>query len=84
MSSLLHQSYLPPAGEGNGCDAFPLSTISRRNPFLPSLSSALEMEIRESNEAWLSKSARLSGLEDQVGKIRDAINKQVAYYESCS
>ncbi|XP_035750765.1 laminin subunit beta-3 [Egretta garzetta] len=44
----------------------------------------LEMEIRESNEAWLSKSARLSGLEDQVGKIRDAINKQVAYYESCS
>ncbi|XP_075377879.1 laminin subunit beta-3 isoform X5 [Mycteria americana] len=44
----------------------------------------LEMEIQESNKALMSKSARLSGLEEQVGRIRDTINKQVAYYESCS
>ncbi|NXS60382.1 LAMB3 protein, partial [Brachypteracias leptosomus] len=44
----------------------------------------LEMEIQESNKALLSKSARLSGLEERVGRIRDAINKRVAYYESCS
>ncbi|NWU97041.1 LAMB3 protein, partial [Upupa epops] len=44
----------------------------------------LEMEIQESNEALVSKSARLSGLEERVGRIRDAINKRVAYYESCS
>ncbi|XP_062461483.1 laminin subunit beta-3 [Pezoporus occidentalis] len=44
----------------------------------------LEMEIQESNKALMSKSARLSGLEEQVGRIRDAINKRVAYYESCS
>lgn len=44
----------------------------------------LEMEIQESNKALMSKSARLSGLEEQVRRIRDAINKQVAYYESCS
>ncbi|NXH12513.1 LAMB3 protein, partial [Bucco capensis] len=44
----------------------------------------LEMEIQESNKALLSKSARLSGLEEKVGRIRDAIKKQVAYYESCS
>jgi len=42
------------------------------------------MEIQESNRALMSKSARLSGLEEQVGRIRDAINKRVAYYESCS
>ncbi|KAM6044565.1 laminin subunit beta-3 isoform 2-T2 [Chlamydotis macqueenii] len=44
----------------------------------------LETEIQESNEALMSKSARLAGLEEQVGRIRDAINKRVAYYESCS
>ncbi|NXO02892.1 LAMB3 protein, partial [Rhinopomastus cyanomelas] len=44
----------------------------------------LEMEIQESNKALVSKSARLSGLEERVGRIRDAINKRVAYYESCS
>ncbi|XP_054660088.1 laminin subunit beta-3 isoform X2 [Grus americana] len=44
----------------------------------------LEMEIQESNKAVMSKLARLSGLEEQVGRIRDAINKRVAYYESCS
>ncbi|NXO50214.1 LAMB3 protein, partial [Aramus guarauna] len=44
----------------------------------------LEMEIQESNEALKSKLARLLGLEEQVGRIRNAINKRVAYYESCS
>ncbi|XP_051494893.1 laminin subunit beta-3 isoform X2 [Apus apus] len=44
----------------------------------------LEVEIQESNKALMSKSARLSGLEKQVGMIRDAIAKRVAYYESCS
>uniref|UniRef100_A0A8C6NB23 Uncharacterized protein n=1 Tax=Melopsittacus undulatus TaxID=13146 RepID=A0A8C6NB23_MELUD len=44
----------------------------------------LETEIQESNKALISKSARLSGLEERVGRIRDAINKRVAYYESCS
>ncbi|XP_009330262.1 PREDICTED: laminin subunit beta-3 [Pygoscelis adeliae] len=44
----------------------------------------LEMEIQESNKALMSKSARLLGLEEQVGRIRDAINERVAYYESCS
>ncbi|NXJ74329.1 LAMB3 protein, partial [Trogon melanurus] len=44
----------------------------------------LETEIQESNKALMSKWARLSGLEEQVGRIRDAINKRVAYYESCS
>ncbi|XP_010000403.1 PREDICTED: laminin subunit beta-3 [Chaetura pelagica] len=44
----------------------------------------LEVEIQESNKALMSKSARLSGLEKQVGRIRDAISKRVAYYESCS
>ncbi|XP_042655975.1 laminin subunit beta-3 [Tyto alba] len=44
----------------------------------------LETEIQESNKALMSKSARLSGLEERVGRIRDAINKRVAYYESCS
>lgn len=48
------------------------------------LSSALETEIQQSNKALMSKSARLAGLEERVGRIRDAINKQVAYYESCS
>ncbi|XP_035202771.1 laminin subunit beta-3 isoform X3 [Oxyura jamaicensis] len=46
--------------------------------------SALETEIQESNRALLSKSARLSGLQEQVGRIRDAISKRVAYYDSCS
>ncbi|KAM6108146.1 laminin subunit beta-3 [Pterocles gutturalis] len=44
----------------------------------------LQTEIQESNQALMSKSARLSGLEEQVGRIRDAINKRAAYYESCS
>ncbi|KFO94390.1 Laminin subunit beta-3, partial [Buceros rhinoceros silvestris] len=44
----------------------------------------LETEIQQSNKALMSKSARLAGLEERVGRIRDAINKQVAYYESCS
>ncbi|NWI84790.1 LAMB3 protein, partial [Pitta sordida] len=44
----------------------------------------LEMEIQESNNAFMSKWSRLSGLEEQVGRIRDAIKKKVAYYESCS
>ncbi|XP_064894739.1 laminin subunit beta-3 isoform X4 [Columba livia] len=44
----------------------------------------LETEIQESNKALMSKSARLLGLEEQVGAIRDTINKRVAYYESCS
>ncbi|PKU37545.1 laminin subunit beta-3 [Limosa lapponica baueri] len=45
---------------------------------------ALETEIRERNKALMSKSAMLSGLEERVGRIRDAINKRVAYYDSCS
>lgn len=66
----------------NSHDAF-LQSDHRVTPSCP-LSSALEMEIQESNKALMSKSARLSGLEEQVGRIRDAINKRVAYYESCS
>eukprot|EP00075_Anas_platyrhynchos_P011296 XP_027300549.1 laminin subunit beta-3 isoform X3 [Anas platyrhynchos] len=45
---------------------------------------ALETEIQESNRALLSKSARLSGLQERVGRIWDAISKRVAYYDSCS
>uniref|UniRef100_A0A8B9ZUN8 Laminin subunit beta 3 n=1 Tax=Anas zonorhyncha TaxID=75864 RepID=A0A8B9ZUN8_9AVES len=41
-------------------------------------------EIQESNRALLSKSARLSGLQERVGRIWDAISKRVAYYDSCS
>ncbi|NWS77066.1 LAMB3 protein, partial [Crotophaga sulcirostris] len=44
----------------------------------------LETEIQESNKALISKSTRLMGLEEQVGRIRDAINQRVTYYESCS
>ncbi|NWS96978.1 LAMB3 protein, partial [Mionectes macconnelli] len=44
----------------------------------------LETEIQESNKALMSKWSRLSGLEEQVEKIRDAIKKKVAYYDSCS
>ncbi|NWI49903.1 LAMB3 protein, partial [Calyptomena viridis] len=44
----------------------------------------LETEIQESNKAFMSKWSRLSGLEEQVGRIRDAIKKKVSYYESCS
>ncbi|NXU83000.1 LAMB3 protein, partial [Xiphorhynchus elegans] len=44
----------------------------------------LETEIQESNKAFMSKQSRLLGLEEQVGRIRDAIKKRVAYYESCS
>ncbi|KFW80864.1 Laminin subunit beta-3, partial [Manacus vitellinus] len=44
----------------------------------------LEAEIQESNKALMSKWSRLSGLEEQVGKIRDAIKKKVSYYDSCS
>ncbi|NWH63275.1 LAMB3 protein, partial [Geococcyx californianus] len=44
----------------------------------------LETEIQESNKALMSKSTKLLGLEEQVGRIRDAINKRVTYYESCS
>lgn len=71
-----------PAGEGKGHDAFLLS--DHHITLSCALSSALETEIQESNKALMSKSARLSGLEERVGRIRDAINKQVAYYESCS
>ncbi|NXP24291.1 LAMB3 protein, partial [Scytalopus superciliaris] len=45
---------------------------------------ALETEIQESNKAFMSKWTRLLGLEEQLGRIRDAIKKRVAYYESCS
>ncbi|NXD00793.1 LAMB3 protein, partial [Certhia familiaris] len=44
----------------------------------------LESEIREGNEALLSRMSRLSGLEEQVGRIRDTIKRKVSYYESCS
>ncbi|NXP79219.1 LAMB3 protein, partial [Ramphastos sulfuratus] len=44
----------------------------------------LETEIQQSNKALMAKTARLPGLEEKVGRIRDAINKQVAYYGSCS
>ncbi|NXV06171.1 LAMB3 protein, partial [Cettia cetti] len=44
----------------------------------------LESEIREGNEALVSRMARLSGLEEQVGRIRDSIKSRVTYYESCS
>ncbi|NXV74126.1 LAMB3 protein, partial [Atlantisia rogersi] len=44
----------------------------------------IETEIQESHEALMSKSAMLLDLEEQVGRIRVAINKRVAYYESCS
>ncbi|NXG20247.1 LAMB3 protein, partial [Grallaria varia] len=44
----------------------------------------LEMEIQESNKAFMSKQSRLLGLEKKVERIRDAIKKRVAYYESCS
>ncbi|NXQ35938.1 LAMB3 protein, partial [Alaudala cheleensis] len=44
----------------------------------------LESEIQEGNEALVSRMSRLSGLEEQVGRIRDSIKKKVAYYESCS
>lgn len=71
-----------PAGVGNSHNVF-LQSDHRVTPSCP-LSSALEMEIQESNKALMSKSARLSGLEERVGRIRDAINKRVAYYESCS
>ncbi|XP_061869487.1 laminin subunit beta-3 [Colius striatus] len=43
----------------------------------------LQTEILKSNEALMSKSARLAGLEEQVARIRDAINKQVVYYNTC-
>ncbi|NXL99122.1 LAMB3 protein, partial [Tyrannus savana] len=44
----------------------------------------LETEIQESNKALMSKWSRLSGLEEQVVKIRNAIKKKVSYYDSCS
>ncbi|NWY36607.1 LAMB3 protein, partial [Sylvia atricapilla] len=44
----------------------------------------LESEIQEGNEALVSRMSRLSGLEEQVGRIRDTIKRKVAYYESCS
>ncbi|NXE92810.1 LAMB3 protein, partial [Menura novaehollandiae] len=44
----------------------------------------LESEIQERNQALMSRLSRLSGLEEQVGRIRDTIKKRVAYYESCS
>uniref|UniRef100_A0A8B9PYM3 Laminin subunit beta 3 n=1 Tax=Apteryx owenii TaxID=8824 RepID=A0A8B9PYM3_APTOW len=43
----------------------------------------LEMEIQGSNKALMSKSASLVGLEERVERIRDSINKRVAYYDSC-
>ncbi|RLV71444.1 hypothetical protein DV515_00017442 [Chloebia gouldiae] len=44
----------------------------------------LESEIQEGNKALVSRMSRLSGLEEQVGRIRDSIKRKVAYYESCS
>ncbi|NWI48280.1 LAMB3 protein, partial [Picathartes gymnocephalus] len=44
----------------------------------------LESEIQEGNKALLSRVSRLSGLEEQVGRIRDTIKRKVSYYESCS
>ncbi|NXR61316.1 LAMB3 protein, partial [Rhadina sibilatrix] len=44
----------------------------------------LESEIQEGNEALVSRMSRLSGLEEQVGRIRDSIKSKVSYYESCS
>ncbi|NWV50412.1 LAMB3 protein, partial [Daphoenositta chrysoptera] len=44
----------------------------------------LESEIQEGNKALMSRLSRLSGLEEQVGRIRDTIKKKVSYYESCS
>ncbi|NWT60196.1 LAMB3 protein, partial [Erythrocercus mccallii] len=44
----------------------------------------LESEIQEGNEALVSRMSRLSGLEEQVGRIRDTIKKKISYYESCS
>ncbi|NXW78589.1 LAMB3 protein, partial [Hirundo rustica] len=44
----------------------------------------LESEIQEGNRALVSRMSRLSGLEEQVGRIRDNIKKRVSYYESCS
>ncbi|NXH80692.1 LAMB3 protein, partial [Edolisoma coerulescens] len=38
----------------------------------------------EGNKALVSRLSRLSGLEEQVGRIQDTIKKKVAYYESCS
>lgn len=58
------------------------------NPSLPSLLcplfSALELEIQEGNKALTSRLSRLSGLEEQVGRIRDTIKERVAYYDRCS
>ncbi|NXI14569.1 LAMB3 protein, partial [Irena cyanogastra] len=45
---------------------------------------ALELEIQEGNEALVSRMSRLSGLEEQAGRIRDNIKRKVSYYESCS
>lgn len=62
-----------------------LSPTPPGNPSLPCpLSSALESEIQEGNKALVSRMSRLSGLEEQVGRIRDSIKRKVAYYESCS
>uniref|UniRef100_A0A8C9EGX9 Laminin subunit beta 3 n=1 Tax=Pavo cristatus TaxID=9049 RepID=A0A8C9EGX9_PAVCR len=48
----------------------------------------LRMESKPLSSGWwaalVAKSARLSGLQEQVGRIRDAIHKRVTYYESCS
>ncbi|NXO69232.1 LAMB3 protein, partial [Phainopepla nitens] len=44
----------------------------------------LESEIQEGNKALVSRMSQLSGLEEQAGRIRDAIKRKVAYYESCS
>ncbi|NWJ05868.1 LAMB3 protein, partial [Crypturellus undulatus] len=43
----------------------------------------LETEIKGSNEAFISKSASLVGLEERVESIRDSIHKRVLYYDSC-
>ncbi|NWV62794.1 LAMB3 protein, partial [Malurus elegans] len=44
----------------------------------------LESEIQEGNKALLSRLSQLSGLEEQVGRLRDTIKRKVTYYESCS
>ncbi|XP_075766153.1 laminin subunit beta-3 isoform X2 [Pelodiscus sinensis] len=43
----------------------------------------MEMEIRESNNALIIKSANLAGLEEKVKKIRDDIHKKMSYYIIC-
>uniref|UniRef100_A0A7M4DUM8 Laminin subunit beta 3 n=1 Tax=Crocodylus porosus TaxID=8502 RepID=A0A7M4DUM8_CROPO len=43
----------------------------------------IETEIQAGNKAFILKSASLAGLEKRVEEIRDSINKQISYYDSC-